>query len=180
MDTEADKCWKKVIPKLVEPVCGNPPYAINDLRSFTDGRIVFISGRARRGRQKRADFFLHYRLDFPIAVVEAKSKYKHAADGLQQAKEYAEILGLKFAFAASWVRDHLNTNPTTCGKRSQLSTTPCWRQTKTTNAQPRKQSFPTSKPTTTGVLGSQSYASPKRRSKTSWSSLRPCFRREGV
>lgn len=101
MDTEADTCRKEVIPKLVEAGWDRAPYAINEQRTFTDGRIVFVGGKARRGRQKRADFILRYRSDFPIAVVEAKSKYKHAADGLQQAREYAEILGLKFAYSTN-------------------------------------------------------------------------------
>ena len=101
MDTEADTCRKEVIPKLIEAGWDRAPYAINEQRTFTDGRIVFVGGKARRGRQKRADFILRYRSDFPIAVVEAKSKYKHAADGLQQAREYAEILGLKFAYSTN-------------------------------------------------------------------------------
>jgi type I restriction enzyme, R subunit len=101
VDTEADTCRKDIVPRLVEAGWDQPPFAINEQRSFTDGRIVFVGGKARRGRQKRADFILRYRPDFPIAVVEAKSKYKHAADGLQQAKEYAEILGLKFAYATN-------------------------------------------------------------------------------
>lgn len=101
LDTEADTCRKEVVPKLVEAGWDKSPFAINEQRTFTDGRIVFVGGKARRGRQKRADFILRYRSDFPIAVVEAKSKYKHAADGLQQAREYAEILGLKFAFSTN-------------------------------------------------------------------------------
>ena len=44
---------------------------------------------------------LRYRRDFPIAVVEAKAAYRTAGDGLQQAKEYAQILGLKFAYATN-------------------------------------------------------------------------------
>jgi type I restriction enzyme R subunit len=36
-----------------------------------------------------------------IAVVEAKTSYKNPADGLQQAKEYAEMLGLKFAYSTN-------------------------------------------------------------------------------
>lgn len=101
MDTEADTCRKSVVPKLVEAGWDAPPCAINEQRTFTDGRILFVGGKARRGRQKRADFILRYRPDFPIAVVEAKSKYKNAADGLQQARDYAEILGLKFAYATN-------------------------------------------------------------------------------
>ena len=50
---------------------------------------------------KRVDYLLRYTRDFPLAVVEAKAAYKHAADGLQQAKDYAEMLGLKFAYATN-------------------------------------------------------------------------------
>ena len=57
--------------------------------------------RIRRGKQKRADYRLRYTRDFPIAVVEAKASYKTAGDGLQQAKDYAEILDLKFAYATN-------------------------------------------------------------------------------
>ncbi len=101
--TEADTCRKFVVPKLQEAGWDDQPHAINEQRTFTDGRIVFIGGKARRGRQKRADYLLRYRADFPIAVVEAKARYRNAAEGLQQAKEYAEILGLKFAYATNGV-----------------------------------------------------------------------------
>src|SRR5690606_28165879 len=37
----------------------------------------------------------------PIAVVEAKPSYSTPGEGLQQAKNYAEILGLKFAYATN-------------------------------------------------------------------------------
>ncbi len=99
--TEADTCRKFVVPKLQAAGWDNLPHAINEQRTFTDGRIVFVGGKARRGRQKRADYILRYSSDFPLAVVEAKSRYNHPAEGLQQAKEYAEILGLKFAYATN-------------------------------------------------------------------------------
>jgi type I restriction enzyme R subunit len=44
---------------------------------------------------------LRYARDFMIAVVEAKAAYKLPSDGLQQAKDYAEVLGLKFAYATN-------------------------------------------------------------------------------
>ncbi|CUB00948.1 EcoAI/FtnUII family type I restriction enzme subunit R [Pannonibacter indicus] len=99
--TEADTCRKFVVPKLQAAGWDDLPHAINEQRTFTDGRIVFVGGKARRGRQKRADYILRYSPDFPLAVVEAKSRYNHPAEGLQQAKEYAEILGLKFAYATN-------------------------------------------------------------------------------
>ena len=99
--TEADTCRKLVVPKLQSAGWDTPPHAINEQRTFTDGRIVFARGKARRGRQKRVDYLLRYRPDFPIAVVEAKSRFRPAGHGLQQAKDYAEILGLKFAYATN-------------------------------------------------------------------------------
>ena len=99
--TEADTCRRFVVPRLQAAGWDNAPHVINEQRTFTDGRILFTGGKARRGPQKRADYLLRYRPDFPIAVVEAKANYRHAGDGLQQAKEYAEILGLKFAYATN-------------------------------------------------------------------------------
>jgi type I restriction enzyme R subunit len=55
----------------------------------------------KRRPQKRLDYLLRYRRDFPIAVVEAKTIYANPGDGLQQAKEYAQILGLKFAYSTN-------------------------------------------------------------------------------
>ena len=98
---EADTCRKFVVPRLQAADWDTPPHAINEQRTFTDGRVFFAGGTAKRGPQKRADYLLRYRPDFPIAVVEAKARYKHAAEGLQQARQYAEVLGLKFAYATN-------------------------------------------------------------------------------
>jgi len=53
----------------------------------------------RQNRGGRITFSVHG--DFPIAIVEAKAYYKKPGDGLQQAKEYAEMQGLKFAYATN-------------------------------------------------------------------------------
>src|SRR5262249_34597931 len=99
--TEADTCRKFVVPLLQKAGWETAPHMINEQRSFTDGRILFVSGRAKRGKQKRADYILRYRPDYPLAIVEAKSYYNHAGDGVQQAKEYALILGLKFGYGTN-------------------------------------------------------------------------------
>ncbi len=98
---EADTCRKYVVPQLVEAGWDTPPYSFTEQRTFTDGRIIPIGAKIRRGKQKRADYLLRYRRDFPIAVVEAKADYKSASDGIQQAKDYAETLGLKFAYSTN-------------------------------------------------------------------------------
>jgi type I restriction enzyme R subunit len=101
MPTEADTCRKFVVPKLQEAGWDSDPHSIAEQRSFTDGRIVVRGDKAERKKKKRADYLLRYTRDFPIAVAEAKVEYKRAADGLQQAKEYAAILDLKFAYATN-------------------------------------------------------------------------------
>jgi type I restriction enzyme R subunit len=97
--TEADTCRKFVLPKLY--AAGWTDDHINEQRTFTDGRIVVAGNRTLRRKQKRADYLLRYRPDFTIAIVEAKAEYNQAADGLAQAKEYAQILGLKFAYSTN-------------------------------------------------------------------------------
>jgi hypothetical protein len=97
--TEADTCRKYVLPKLYAASWTDEQ--ISEQKSFTDGRIVVAGAKPTRRPQKRADYLLKYRRDFTLAVVEAKSVYKHPGDGLQQAKDYARILGLKFAYSTN-------------------------------------------------------------------------------
>ena len=98
---EADTCRRYVVPKLQAAGWEDEPHRINEQVTFTDGRIVVAGRQGRRRPGKRADYLLRYRPDFPIAVVEAKPDYATPGDGLQQAKDYAEILDLKFAYATN-------------------------------------------------------------------------------
>ena len=98
---EADTCRKYVVPKLDAAGWDNAPHAIAEQRVFTDGRVVLVGKKVKRGETKRDDYLLQYTRDYPIAVVEAKADYKAPEDGIQQAKEYAEILGLRFAYATN-------------------------------------------------------------------------------
>src|SRR3972149_3189523 len=99
MATEADTCRKYVLPKLY--TAGWNDDQINEQRTFTDGRIMVAGTKYWRRPQKRADYLLRYRPNFAIAVVEAKAVYKSSGDGLQQAKEYAQILDLMFAYSTN-------------------------------------------------------------------------------
>jgi type I site-specific restriction endonuclease len=83
---EADTCTKYVVPKLVEAGWDNDPHSFTEQRSFTDGRIIPLGNKVRRGKQKRADYLLRYRRDFPIAIVEAKADYKTPAAGWRSTK----------------------------------------------------------------------------------------------
>lgn len=101
MPNEADTCRRFVVPRLQTAGWETEPHRINEQVTFTDGRIVVTGRRGRRRPGKRADYILRYRPDFAIAVVEAKPSYATPGQGLQQAKDYAEVLGLKFAFATN-------------------------------------------------------------------------------
>ena len=99
MANEADTCRKYVLPKLYS--AGWTDDQINEQRTFTDGRIVVTGSKTSRKPQKRADYLLRYRPNVAIAVLEAKASYKHPGDGLQQAKDYAQILDLTFAYSTN-------------------------------------------------------------------------------
>ncbi|QQO20534.1 DEAD/DEAH box helicase family protein [Bradyrhizobium diazoefficiens] len=101
MATEADTCRKFVVPKLQNAGWDTAPHSIAEQRTITDGRIVPVGKGFIRKPPKRVDYLLRYMRDFPLAVVEAKAAYKTAADAVQQARTYAEMLGLKFAYATN-------------------------------------------------------------------------------
>ena len=101
MANEADTCRKYVVPKLQAAGWDDEPHRLSEQVTFTDGRIYVFGNKGKRKRGKRADYILRFRPDFTIAVVEAKPDYKTPDEGLQQAKDYAEVLGLKFAYSTN-------------------------------------------------------------------------------
>ena len=90
-------------------------------------RKNYCDRKKSKKKSETLDYLLRYSQNFPIAIVEAKKKYKSAADGLQQAKEYAQILGLKFAYSTNgteiiefdfitdWKQNHSFPTPTELG-----------------------------------------------------------------
>jgi type I restriction enzyme R subunit len=101
MPNEADTCRRFVVPKLQAAGWDDIPHSIAEQRSITDGRIVPVGKGFMRKPPKRVDYLLCFERNFSLAVVEAKAAYNAAGDGLQQAKEYAEMLGLKFAYSTN-------------------------------------------------------------------------------
>ncbi len=101
MPTEADTCRTLITPKLQAAGWESDPHSIAEQRFFTDGRIILRGNKAEHKKGRRADYLLRYTRDLTLAVVEAKTENEEAATGLQQAKDYAEILQLKFAYATN-------------------------------------------------------------------------------
>lgn len=102
--TEADTCREYVTPALRQAGWADAPHVIGEQRQITAGRILLVGGKARRAKRRAADYILYLRRDFPIAVVEAKKHALPAENGVQQAREYAEMLGLRFAYATNGKR----------------------------------------------------------------------------
>ena len=68
---------------------------------LTDGKINLRGNLVSRGKAKYADYVLYYNRATPIAIVEAKDASHAVAHGLQQAKEYAQMMDVPFAFSSN-------------------------------------------------------------------------------
>ncbi len=68
---------------------------------YTQGRIILEGNRIYRGKARKVDYLLRLSDGFPIAVVEAKAEGESAESGLEQAKRYAQDLGLAFAYSTN-------------------------------------------------------------------------------
>ncbi|MDE7148805.1 MAG: DEAD/DEAH box helicase family protein [Bacteroidales bacterium] len=68
---------------------------------FTDGKINLYGNIVHREKPKYADYVLYANKATPIAIIEAKDAEHSVSHGLQQAKEYAMMLDVKFAFSSN-------------------------------------------------------------------------------
>lgn len=90
---------RQYITRIIEKA-GWKDYEIK--MEFTAGRIsVDGKGHAHRGDKLKADYFLSYEKNFPLAVMEAKAYDVDVYVGVQQAMEYAKRLDTPFAFASN-------------------------------------------------------------------------------
>lgn len=70
---------------------------------FTDGRVNIDGDKVSRGDKKKADYFLLFKGNIPLALVEAKGIDHSAMEGYQQVLEYAEILDVPFAYTTNGI-----------------------------------------------------------------------------
>lgn len=68
---------------------------------ITDGRINLKGNIASREVPKKADYILYINKGNPLAVVEAKDNNHSISFGMQQAKLYAQMLDVKFAYSSN-------------------------------------------------------------------------------
>lgn len=96
---EKDTCRDYVLPLLRAAGWGDDQ--IVEQFPITAGRIVTVGKKHRRGDALWADYVLEVEPGAPVAVVEAKREYAIPGKGLQQAKKYAELLDLPFAYSTN-------------------------------------------------------------------------------
>ncbi len=68
---------------------------------ITDGRISLRGNNVHREPAKKADYVLYINRNNPLAIVEAKDNNHLVSFGMQQAKEYALMLDVPFAYSSN-------------------------------------------------------------------------------
>lgn len=96
---EKDTCRDYVLPLLKSAGWGDDQ--IVEQYPITAGRVITAGKKHRRGSALRADYVLEFEPGVPIAVVEAKREYAIPGKGLQQAKNYAQLLDLPLAYSTN-------------------------------------------------------------------------------
>ena len=68
---------------------------------LTDGKINLRGNFVVRDKAKFADYVLYFNRATPIAIVEAKDANHSVSFGMQQAKEYAQMMDVPFAYSSN-------------------------------------------------------------------------------
>ncbi len=90
--------------RYITPAVTRAGWNINQIRfeyPFTAGRIILRGNITARGKQKRADYVLFYKANFPLAIIEAKDNTHSVGSGLQQAIDYANALDIYYVYASN-------------------------------------------------------------------------------
>ena len=98
--SERDICTKFITPAVTK-AGWDVDTQVREEVSFTKGRIIVRGKLVSRGQAKRADYVLSYKPNIPLAVIEAKDNSRSVGDGMQQALDYAETLGIPFVFSSN-------------------------------------------------------------------------------
>jgi type I restriction enzyme R subunit len=98
--SESDICAKYITPAVIA-AGWDELLQIRREVFFTKGRVIVRGKLHTRGEQKRADYILYYKVNIPLAVIEAKDNKHSVGSGMQQALNYAETLGIPFVFSSN-------------------------------------------------------------------------------
>ena len=106
-ESEEDTRIIRIDPKLDSAgwVDKEKTWMIRREKWLTDGRVIPDGKSGKRLKRKRADYVLYYGKDYPIAIVEAKSRFKSSMDGMDQAINYAKMIGVNNRDLSSFIID---------------------------------------------------------------------------
>jgi len=99
--SEEDIKLRYITPSIVDKGWSVDNITMETKVKLTDGKINLRGNLVSRGKAKYADYVLYYNRATPIAIVEAKDASHAVAHGLQQAKEYAQMMDVPFAFSSN-------------------------------------------------------------------------------
>jgi len=98
--SERDICTKFITPAL-ERAGWDVQNQIREEVTLTAGKVIVRGKLVGRGISKRADYVLYAKPGIPLVALEAKDATHGIGDGMQQALEYAEMLGVPFAASSN-------------------------------------------------------------------------------
>lgn len=99
--SEEDIKLRYITPSIIDKGWSVDNITMETKVKLTDGKINLRGNLVSRGKAKYADYVLYYNRATPIAIVEAKDASHTVANGLQQAKEYAQMMDVPFAFSSN-------------------------------------------------------------------------------
>lgn len=99
--SEEDIKLRYITPSIIDKGWSVDSITMETKVKLTDGKINLRGNLVSRGKAKYADYVLYYNRATPIAIVEAKDASHTVAHGLQQAKEYAQMMDVPFAFSSN-------------------------------------------------------------------------------
>ncbi|EKY11917.1 putative type-I restriction enzyme [Capnocytophaga sp. oral taxon 332 str. F0381] len=99
--SEEDIKLKFITPSIMDKGWGYDNISMEKMVKFTDGKINLRGNLFSRSKAKYADYMLYYNKATPIAIVEAKDATHSISYGMQQAKEYAMMMNIPFAYSSN-------------------------------------------------------------------------------
>lgn len=99
--SEEDIKLRYITPAIVSKAWSLEDITMETKVKLTDGKINLRGNLMARGKAKYADYMLYYNRATPIAIVEAKDANHSVSFGMQQAKEYASMMDIPFAFSSN-------------------------------------------------------------------------------
>ena len=99
--SEEDIKLRYVTPSILKKGWSVEDITMETTVKLTDGKINMKGNLAARSKPKFADYVLYYNRATPIAIIEAKDANHTVSFGLQQAKEYAKMMDVPFAYSSN-------------------------------------------------------------------------------